>query len=378
MSRVVIESLTKVFKGPRGESIRAVDNASLVVEDREFMVLVGPSGCGKSTTLRLIAGLDEPTSGAVSLDGRSLAGVPPGDRDIGMVFQNHALYPHMTVAENLSFGLKVRKLPHAEMDQRVAEAAAMLELSDCLGRLPAELSGGQRQRVAVGRVIVRKPKVLLFDEPLSNLDGPMRAQMRRELTRLHERLAATMIYVTHDQIEAMSMGDRIAIMKSGAIQQADEPMNVYRHPANLFVAGFIGSPPMNLFRGSLIANNGSLLFEEQPSAPGSAAGQGNRFTVPIDPATAAKLSAVSGRKAVLALRPEDIHAAPSAAAGTIEALVDAVEPTGPETHVHASTGSHSFVVRSRDSASLKPGGKASFTFDMSRTLLFDPETERAL
>jgi multiple sugar transport system ATP-binding protein len=376
MAHVVVDSLTKVFKGPKGERVVAVDHASLEVKDREFLVLVGPSGCGKSTTLRMIAGLEEPTEGTISIDGQTINGVSPGDRDIAMVFQNHALYPHMTVFENMAFGLRLRKIPRAGIEERVAEAAGMLELRDCLDRKPAELSGGQRQRVAVGRAIVRKPKVFLFDEPLSNLDAPMRAQMRREISRLHEKLASTMIYVTHDQAEAMTMGDRIAVMKSGSIQQADEPMSVYRGPANLFVAGFIGVPPMNFFRGTIVQQDGTLLFREQP--PPGAVGPG--FAVQLDRQRKGGLSGCAGRKVVLGLRPEDIQPVTrdSAPDRGVEAVVEALEPMGPETHLYANSGAHSFVARSRGTERIQPGQKFPFEFDMSRAHFFDPHTEKAM
>jgi multiple sugar transport system ATP-binding protein len=240
MARVAIEHLTKEFKGPHGEHIRALTDASLTANSGEFLVIVGPSGCGKTTTLRIIAGLEEPTGGTVQIDGEVVNSVAPKDRDIAMVFQNGALYPHMTVFENMVFGLQARKCPRAEADQRVREAAEVLDLGGCLERKPDALSGGQRQRVALGRAMVRRPKVFLFDEPLANLDAPMRLQMRAEISRLHTRLAATMIYVTHDQVEAMALGDRIAVMRDGAIQQVAKPMTLYREPANLFVAGFIG------------------------------------------------------------------------------------------------------------------------------------------
>src|ERR1051326_161503 len=224
MARVVLEHLTKVFKGSKGEGVRPVDDVNLKVEDKELVVLVGPSGCGKTTTLRLIAGLEDATSGSVSIDGQAMNGVAPKERDVAMVFQNHALYPHMTGYENMAFGLKLRRLPRPEIQKRVKEASEMLGLSDCLDRLPQALSGGERQRVALGRAIVRRPKVFLFDEPLSNLDAPMRGQMRAEIARLHSRLGATVIYVTHDQIEAMTLGQRIAVMNAGVIQQVGGPM----------------------------------------------------------------------------------------------------------------------------------------------------------
>ncbi|HTZ20152.1 MAG TPA: ATP-binding cassette domain-containing protein, partial [Opitutaceae bacterium] len=246
MAKVVLDHLVKIFPEKGGPGVRAVNDVSLTVEDREFMVLVGPSGCGKSTTLRMIAGLEEIDQGTVTIDGRAVNDVPPKDRDIAMVFQNYALYPHLSVYDNLAFSLKLRKFPKTEIAVRVRAASALLGLDPYLSRKPKALSGGQRQRVAVGRAIVRQPKVFLFDEPLSNLDAKMRVAMRAEISKLHARLGATMIYVTHDQVEAMTMGDRICVMKDGNVMQVAEPLTLYDHPENLFVAGFIGSPPMNL------------------------------------------------------------------------------------------------------------------------------------
>ena len=261
MARVAIEGLTKVFQGPGGETVRAVDHVNLTVADKELLVLVGPSGCGKTTMLRMIAGLEEITGGTISIDGQVVNAVPPKDRDIAMVFQNYALYPHMTVYENMAFGLKLRNCPKAEIEKRVKEAAHLLDLTDCLGRTPTDLSGGQRQRVGVGRAIVRKPRLFLFDEPLSNLDPQMRGQLRTQLSRLHQRLASTMLYVTHDQVEAMTMGQRICIMKDGQMIQAGAPLEVYRNPANTFVAGFMGSPRMNLARALVSGRPGALVLE---------------------------------------------------------------------------------------------------------------------
>jgi multiple sugar transport system ATP-binding protein len=260
MAHVVLENLVKTYPEKSGPGATVVHGINLEIRDREFMVLVGPSGCGKSTTLRMIAGLESVSGGTLRIDGRVVNDVAPKDRDIAMVFQNYALYPHMTVYENMAFGLKMRKLPKAEIDARVREASAMLGLDEYLQRRPKALSGGQRQRVAVGRAIVRKPKVFLFDEPLSNLDAKMRVTMRTEIARLHARLGVTMIYVTHDQVEAMTMGDRICTMKDGRIMQVDEPLRLYNTPANLFVAGFIGSPPMNLIRGRIERDGAGLRF----------------------------------------------------------------------------------------------------------------------
>jgi multiple sugar transport system ATP-binding protein len=375
MARVVIDNLTKTFEGPGGEIIRAVDSASLAVEDKEFMVLVGPSGCGKTTTLRLIAGLEEVTSGTISVDGTVINEIPPGERDIAMVFQNHALYPHMTVHENMAFGLKLRKYGRAEIEQRVGEAAEILGLNDCLKRKPEALSGGQRQRVAVGRAIVRKPKVFLFDEPFSNLDVPMRAQMRREISQLHQRLATTMIYVTHDQVEAMTMGDRIAVMQRGVIQQVAAPVRLYDQPENLFVAGFIGSPPMNFFRGTLAQNGGGMIFQTE-------AGGEKGFNLQIENEMNSRLANQVGKKLVLGLHPENImdkSRSPDSPVGwTVEAIAEKIEPLGAETHLYAASGADSFVVRLPAGWRAEAKQKVPLVFDMRQAHFFDADTGRKI
>src|SRR5215211_1410965 len=251
MAKVTVKNVYKIYPGEKGGDVTAVDDVSLEIQDREFVVLVGPSGCGKSTTLRMIAGLEEISRGDIFIGDRRVNDVPPKDRDIAMVFQNYALYPHMSVYDNLAFGLKLRKFPKPEIRKRVSDAAAILGIEQLLDRRPKALSGGQRQRVALGRAIVRQPKVFLFDEPLSNLDAKMRVQMRTEITKLHQRLQATMVYVTHDQAEAMTMGDQIVVMRDGRVQQNDTPMNIYQRPANQFVASFVGSPAMNFIRGQV-------------------------------------------------------------------------------------------------------------------------------
>ena len=311
-------------------SAPAVNDFCLEVPDGEFLVLVGPSGCGKSTTLRMVAGLETPTSGEVLIGGKDVTNLPPKDRDIAMVFQNYALYPHMTVAENLGFALKLRGTPKAEIARRVDEVAETLGLKDYLKRLPKALSGGQRQRVALGRAIVRQPAVFLFDEPLSNLDAKMRVEMRSEIVRLHHRLGCTMLYVTHDQTEAMTMGDRIVVMNAGEVQQVDAPMNVYERPANPFVASFIGTPPMNLF------------------PPGT-----------IDP------------DRITGLRPEHIAVEPEESGKGIEAVVDIVEPLGSETLVHVRTkDGFSAVARLQGSARFVHGSRVRLVPDMSRAVHF--------
>ncbi|MBI3852125.1 MAG: ABC transporter ATP-binding protein [Verrucomicrobia bacterium] len=378
MARVRIENLTKVFKERKGREICAVNNANLTVEDKELLVLVGPSGCGKTTTLRLIAGLEEITRGTISIDDEVMNDMSPKDRDVAMVFQNHALYPHMTVYENMAFGLKLRKHPKAEIEHRVKEAAEILGLTAWLDSLPKALSGGERQRVAVGRAMVRKPRVFLFDEPLSNLDTQMRVQMRAEIVKLQARLAATMIYVTHDQGEAMSMGDRIAVMRNGVIQQVDEPMNIYHHPANLFVAGFIGSPPMNVFCGEIAQAGNGLCFREQHSqipAP-------DNFTVQLDDVMSPKLSNYIGKKIVFGIRPENIvdklHAREAPPERIVDASVEIIEPMGSETYIYLTTGSHSFIARVNATDRVAVKQKTSLVFDTRSAHFFDPTTGKAI
>ncbi len=378
MARVVLENLTKCFKGPRRQSVDAVRNLSLTVADGELVVLVGPSGCGKTTTLRLIAGLEEITGGTISIDGRVVNDLPPKDRDLAMVFQHHALFPHMTARENMAFGLKLRHYSHGDIVRRLAEAAEVLGLADCLDREPESLSGGQRQRVALGRALVRQPKVFLFDEPLSNLDAQMRVQMRREIAQLHSRLAATMIYVTHDQVEALTLGDRVAVMRQGSLQQVAEPMDLYRSPANQFVAGFIGSPPMNFFRGILAREGGGLFFQEETTTGSGAPG----FRVRVADEMFARLSGRAGRPVVLGIRPEHITE-PSGPGDTpggrvVEALAEVIEPMGPEAHLYAVHGSHRFVARVRADFRVAAQEKVSLVFDMRRAHFFDPATEAVI
>ena len=375
MARVVLQDLIKTYPDKQGAGVLAVDRVTLEIRDREFMVFVGPSGCGKSTTLRMIAGLEEISGGTVAIDDRVVNDVPPKDRDIAMVFQNYALYPHMTVRENLAFGLKLRKFPAAEIDARVREAAAMLGLETLLERRPKALSGGQRQRVAVGRAIVRKPKVFLFDEPLSNLDAALRVQMRVELAKLHRELGATMIYVTHDQVEAMTMGDRICVMKDGDIMQVAAPLELYNHPANLFVAGFIGSPPMNFFKGHIQRAGGHLAFVE-------ANPRGAGLTLPLTEALSKRASGHIEKPVIFGLRPEDIHDALTVTQPeplrTAEVKVEVSEPMGSETLLYLDTGATSFIARVRPTDRFDAGQRVKVTFDLDHAHLFDPATERAL
>ena len=352
MARVVFDKVCKRYGG-----VSAVENFSAVVEDGEFLVLVGPSGCGKSTTLRMVAGLEEISSGRLSIDGRDVTNVPPKDRDIAMVFQNYALYPHMTVYKNMAFGLKLRGLPRTEIDTRVRETAATLGLDGLLERLPKQLSGGQRQRVAVGRAIVRKPKVFLFDEPLSNLDAKMRVEMRAEIRRLHRLLKATMIYVTHDQVEAMTMGDRIVVMNQGRVQQIAPPLEVYRRPANVFVAGFIGTPPMNRLRISVRKG----VFESAAM----------RFKLPD--------CGIPDGEVTVGFRPETLSPAGPDAKFTFTGCVESSEPMGAETFVTLSLADGTSVVaRLPADFPCRPDDAVTLAFDPGRLSFFSPETGKAL
>jgi len=362
MAEVILKKVSKVFSG----GVVAVKDADLVVEDREFVVLVGPSGCGKSTFLRMIAGLEEATSGDIYIDGRLVNDVPPKDRDIAMVFQNYALYPHMTVFDNMAFGLKLRKYPREEIKQRVHEAAEILEIESLLDRKPKALSGGQRQRVAVGRAIVRKPKVFLFDEPLSNLDAKLRVQMRAEISKLHASLKATIIYVTHDQVEAMTMGTRIVVLKDGLIQQVADPMTLYDAPVNKFVAGFIGSPAMNFMDGRL-ARDGGLIFDE------------GTFKAQVPAHYEKPLGSRVDQPVILGIRPEAIYEKlpeESAAHGArFRAKVEVVEPMGSETVAYVTTGKSAVVARLVTRREIKPDSEIDLYMDMRRIHFFSPGDE---
>ena len=339
MAQVVLKHLEKKY--PNG--FHAVHDVNLEIADGEFMVLVGPSGCGKSTTLRMVAGLEEVSGGEIWIGDRLVNDVAPGDRDIAMVFQNYALYPHMSVYQNMAFGLKMRRTPKAEIDRRMREAAAILSIEALLDRRPRELSGGQRQRVALGRAIVREPKVFLFDEPLSNLDAKLRVQMRAEIARLHQRLKTTIIYVTHDQVEAMTLGDRIVLMDKGVIQQVDSPMEIYQRPVNQFVASFVGSPAMNFIHGQIA--DGAFEF-----ANGSANGNGAAMsTIPIG-------SSLPAGPAVLGVRPEDLIASENGCR-LGQVTLDVIEHMGHETMVHFSLGGGEHVARLAADARARPGDR---------------------
>lgn len=367
MADVTLKEVYKIYPG----NVTAVNNVNLYIKDREFLVLVGPSGCGKSTTLRMIAGLEEISKGTISIGKKIVNDVPPKDRDIAMVFQNYALYPHMTVYENMAFGLKLRKFKKADIDKRVNEAADILGIKELLNRKPKALSGGQRQRVAVGRAIVRKPEAFLFDEPLSNLDAKMRVQMRTEISKLHTRLETTMIYVTHDQVEAMTMADRIVVMKDGFIQQVDTPLNIYDSPANLFVAGFIGTPPMNFFKVRLQKKDQKLFITE------------DTFSLQIPEDWTEKAEPFIGKEVVFGARPEDIGS-PEAESRTfpdgqkIKAKIEVIEPMGAETYLYLNTGQHSFISRVDAHRKVQVGEEVELAVLMPKTHLFDAVTEKLI
>jgi multiple sugar transport system ATP-binding protein len=367
MASVTLEGVRKIYDD-RGRIHVAVHGVDLHIADGELVVLVGPSGCGKSTTLRMIAGLETISDGRLSIGGRVVNDVPARDRDIAMVFQNYALYPHMTAYENMAFALELRRLPRQEIEQRVREAAAILGIEELLDRRPRQMSGGQRQRVAVGRAIVRQPQVFLFDEPLSNLDARLRVQMRREIARLHQQLGTTMVYVTHDQVEAMTLGDRIVVLSEGRVQQIDTPLALYESPCNTFVAEFIGSPPMNLVRGTIV-RDGELRFRAE----------GGAFALSLAPEWERALAAWDGRAVILGARPEDVHVAGNGAPPDERAAarvrIDLVEPLGGETLLHASAAGHTRLA-ARVPPHVRPtlGTELTLVFDRRKLHFFDPES----
>lgn len=365
MAEIMLENVVKRF----GEVV-AVDHVTLTIEDQEFVVLVGPSGCGKSTTLRLIAGLEEITEGFIYIERHLVNYVEPKDRDIAMVFQNYALYPHMNVYMNMAFGLKLRRFPREEIDRRVHEAAAILGIEELLDRKPRQLSGGQSQRVAMGRAIVRKPKAFLFDEPLSNLDAKLRGSMRAEIRNLHDRLKTTTVYVTHDQVEAMTLADRVVLINEGTIQQVGTPLDIYDHPMNKFVAGFIGSPAMN-FVDCEVVQKGEQLFLD-----------GNSFQFPISAIKGGtQISHLLGKRVILGLRPEDIEDrefAKEQTEGVIKATVTMVEPMGANVHLRITNGIHHIIACVDSKTRAKAGDTIDLVCDLSKTHLFDKETEQVI
>ena len=366
MAQVSLRNISKIYPG----GVVAVKDATLSVESREFLVVVGPSGCGKSTLLRMVAGLEEATTGEIWIGNKLVNLVPPKDRDIAMVFQNYALYPHMSVFENMAFGLRLRGYGKREIEQRVRDAAGILGIESLLDRKPRELSGGERQRVAVGRAIVRKPLVFLFDEPLSNLDAKMRVQMRTEIRKLHLRLQTTMVYVTHDQTEAMTMGDRIVVMNKALIQQVADPLTIYEHPASRFVASFIGSPPMNFIQGHMVRVGEALFFTE------------GTFRLRVVDEMVARLSTYENTPVLFGIRPEDLYDklfitdAPSDC--VVVATVELVEPLGAEVYLHLKVGQHAIVARVGPHDRPEVNQDIDLVFDMGKAHFFDTKTEAAI
>lgn len=365
MASVTYDNVTKRF-----DDVVAVDTLDLDIQDKEFLVLVGPSGCGKSTALRCLAGLETITEGTIKIDGEVVNDVAPKDRDIAMVFQSYALYPHMSVYDNMAFGLKLRKYDKEVIDERVNEAANILGILPLLDRKPRQLSGGQRQRVALGRAIVRDPKVFLLDEPLSNLDAKLRVQTRAEITKLHKRLATTFIYVTHDQVEAMTMADRIAVLNHGELQQVDTPQKLYDQPDNLFVAGFIGSPAMNFFNAVLKKDGDDIVVDAEA------------FQVKVPQDRKAALESHVGDPVVFGLRPEDIHdpnfAPPRIVSQEVEAKVDVTELMGNEIFLYLISGDHEYVARVDPRTEYEMGDTVTMAFNMDNMHIFDKETEKVI
>ena len=358
MAQVILDKINKVYD----QKVHVVKDISLKIKDKEFMVLVGPSGCGKSTILRMIAGLEEITEGEISIGDRVVNELQPKDRDIAMVFQNYALYPHMTVYQNMAYGLKLRKIPKEQIDAQVHQTASILGLEEYLDRKPKQLSGGQRQRVALGRAIVRKPQVFLFDEPLSNLDAKLRILMRAEISKLHKKLDTTIIYVTHDQVEAMTMGDRITVLNDGIIQQCDTPLNLYDQPKNLFVAGFIGSPGMNMISGNFTSDN-TISF----AAKG--------INIPIPAEYQQELQPYIQKPVILGVRPENIYIDSQAAT---EAIVEVVEPMGNEIIAYLAVGDSHILMRIEERLPLKPDDVVNIAFKDLHLHFFDKATEECI
>lgn len=368
MAGLTFKNLEKIYPG----DVKAVEDFNLEIKDKEFIVLVGPSGCGKSTTLRMVAGLEEISGGELYIGDKLVNDIPPKNRDIAMVFQNYALYPHMTVYDNMAFGLKLRKVSKSEIDEKVKEAAKILGIEPLLDRKPKALSGGQRQRVALGRAIVRNPKVFLMDEPLSNLDAKLRVQTRTEISKLHKKLQTTFIYVTHDQTEAMTMGDRIVIMKDGLIQQADTPQKVYENPANAFVAGFIGSPQMNFFEGEIEGTDVDNCYLSLDNS-------NVKVKIPEGRAKILKESNNFGKKVLMGIRPEDIHDEKAfieaSQDSSFKAIVEVTEMMGSETYLYLNIFGNNAIARVDARNKATAGDEVSLAFDTNRIHLFDKETE---
>jgi len=365
MASLSLKNIQKVY--PNG--FHAVKDFNLEIADKEFIIFVGPSGCGKSTTLRMIAGLEDISGGDFYIDDKRMNDVEPKDRDIAMVFQNYALYPHMTVYDNMAFGLKLRKVPKDEIDTAIHDAARILDIEHLLDRKPKQLSGGQRQRVAMGRAMVRSPKVFLMDEPLSNLDAKLRVQMRVEIAKLHQRLGNTIIYVTHDQTEAMTLGTRIVVMKDGVVQQVDSPKNLYNKPCNMFVAGFIGSPQMNMITAQL----------EKKGADVVANFAGQSIVLPADKAAAVTEKGFVGKEVVLGIRPEDIttkeEATTAIDGNVVKAAVKVYELLGADVNLYFDLGETSFTSKVPSTTTYRPGDEAEFVFDLAKMHIFDPESQ---
>ncbi|HTI79330.1 MAG TPA: sn-glycerol-3-phosphate ABC transporter ATP-binding protein UgpC [Acetobacteraceae bacterium] len=363
MARVAMRDLNKMY-----DEVHAVIDVNLEIRDQEFVVLVGPSGCGKTTTLRMVAGLESITGGQISIDEKVVNALPPMDRDIAMVFQNYALYPHMTVYDNMAFGLKMRKFDKAEIGRRVKEAADILGIQELLKRKPRQLSGGQRQRVALGRAIVRHPQVFLFDEPLSNLDAKLRVQMRVELKKLHERLGTTAIYVTHDQVEAMTLGDRVVVMRDGRVQQVGDPMELYNEPANRFVAGFIGSPAMNFASVRVAAENGTLWAESED------------MRIKVPPRVAQRLARYTGKETTLGVRPEDLRIARDGDDRDLgfDVAIEVVERLGSEILLDVAAGATTMVASVEPTVTAKVHETTRLVINPERMHFFDNETEAAI
>ena len=374
MAGLTLKNIYKKYPG----GVVAVSDVNLEIRDKEFIVLVGPSGCGKSTTLRMIAGLEEISEGELYIGDRLVNDIAPKDRDIAMVLQNYALYPHMTVFDNMAFGLKLRKVPKDEIERKVNEAAKILDLTHLLDRKPKAMSGGQRQRVALGRAIVRSPKVFLLDEPLSNLDAKLRAQMRTEIAKIHKKLGTTFIYVTHDQTEAMTMGDRIVCMKDGFVQQIDTPQNLYENPVNKFVAGFLGSPQMNFIDAELKEEYGQYIVEF-----GATNGRGNRYQIIVPESKVNEdLGAYVGKEIILGVRPESIHDEEmylsNASTGVIDANVEITEMMGAETYLYLLCEGIPLTARVSPRSTARPGDDIKVAIDPNRIHIFDKETEKAI